>query len=102
MGVACLAQKLPCVCGPSFPLSFPKALLQAERERQEDQGTIRGDMYTYYQRSKKKVAKQGKNGKRLQSEIVVCCLFVHNAQDPKLFMSAGNLAPSVTKSSRKA
>lgn len=35
-------------------------------------------------------------------KVVCCCLFVDNAQDPKLFTSAGNLAPSVTKSSRKA
>lgn len=40
---------------------------------------------------------------KLQSRKVVCCyLFVDNAQDPMLFMSAGNLAPNVTKSSKKA
>lgn len=39
---------------------------------------------------------------RLQSRKVVCCLFVDNAQDSMLFMSARNLATSVTKSSRKA
>lgn len=39
---------------------------------------------------------------KLQSRKVVCCLFVGNAHGPMLFTSAGNLAPSVTKSSRKA
>ena len=40
---------------------------------------------------------------KLQSrKVVCCCLFVDNAQGPMLFMSAGNLAPSVIKSSRKA
>ena len=39
---------------------------------------------------------------RLQSWECPICLFVDNAQDCRLFLSAGNLAPSVSKSSRKA
>lgn len=52
---------------------------------------------------RKMQAKERMEKERLQRrKAVCCCLFVDNAQDPMLFTSAGNLAPSVTKSSRKA
>lgn len=59
---------------------------------------------TRIRENKKKGAREGKTGRRDFKERRWCvvCLFVDNMQYPMLFMSAGNLAPSVTKSSRKA
>lgn len=41
---------------------------------------------------RRKLQNKERMGKRLQRERGYCCLFVHNAQDPKVFMSAGNFS----------
>lgn len=90
-----------------FPLSYPSPRFHCGEvgAREEDQGAVRRKEIELERGAKREMQEKERmeeEEKPQSGKVVCCCLFVDNAQDPVLFMSARNLAPSVTKSSRKA